>query len=196
MRSALVLFALALVILVEACSGATLATPPPLLSVPTLPGGAAVPTTQTGGSMLIVTSTVFTEGAKIPDKYSCKGQNISPPLQWRGAPAPTKSYALILEDPDAPVGTFYHWVDYNIPASQTQIPEGAQKVGTPGKNGAGKLGYTGPCPPSGTHRYIFNLYALDVPTLSLTEGATHDQVENAIQGHILAQGKLMGLFSK
>ncbi len=194
MRYLLVIFVLALVMLVGACSSsAAPATVPPLLPVP---GGAAAPTTQTGGSMLTVTSAAFTDGASIPGKYSCKGESISPPLKWSGAPAQTKSYALIVQDPDAPSGTFYHWVDFNIPASTTQSPEGAQNVGTPGKNGAGKLGYTGPCPPSGTHRYIFNLYALDVTTLRVNEGATHDQVESAIQGHILAQGQLMGRFSK
>ncbi len=196
MKYLLVILALALVMLLGACSPAAPATLPPLLPVPTVPGRAAAPTTQTGGSMLTVTSVAFPDGGNIPTKYSCKGESISPPLKWSGAPGQTKSYALIVQDPDAPSGTFYHWVDFNIPASATQLPEGAQNVGTPGKNGAGKLGYTGPCPPSGTHHYIFNLYALDVPTLSLNEGATHDQVENAIQGHILAQGKLVGLFSK
>ncbi len=146
--------------------------------------------------MLTVTSAAFAEGANIPSKYTCTGESVSPPLQWSGAPAQTKSYALIVEDPDAPSGTFYHWVDFNIPASQTQISEGAKNVGTPGKYSAGKLGYTGPCPPSGTHRYIFNLYALDVPSLNLGQGATRDQVQNAIQSHILAQGKLMGRYAK
>jgi Raf kinase inhibitor-like YbhB/YbcL family protein len=145
---------------------------------------------------LTVTSSAFGDGANIPSKYSCSGEGISPSLQWSGAPPQTQSYALIVEDPDAPIGTFYHWVAYNIPASQTQIPEGAQTIGTSGKNGAGKLGYTGPCPPSGTHRYIFHVYALGVPTLNLPEGATQDQVRNAMQGHILAQGQLMGRYAK
>ncbi len=145
---------------------------------------------------MIVTSSAFAQGGNIPTKYSCDGQSDSPPLQWSGAPADTKSYALIVDDPDAPSGTFTHWVAYDIPASVTSAAEGANQIGKSGKNGAGKPGYTGPCPPRGTHRYFFHLYALDVPTLNLPDGASKDAVTAAMQGHILAQAELMGKYSR
>ncbi len=145
---------------------------------------------------LTVTSTAFSDGGNIPRQYSCQGQGTSPEIEWNGAPAGAQSYALIVEDPDAPSGTFIHWVAYDIPASQTQISEGAGQVGKSGRNGARQLGYTPPCPPSGTHRYIFNVYALDVPTLNLPEGATRDQVTGAMQGHVLAQAALTGKYQK
>ena len=212
----LFLFIGALVILTEACNSAatptvqtsigpaptapaaSTATQPPLTSLTaptTIPSATVAPTTQTGGPRLTVTSAAFGAGAGIPKKYTCDGASVSPPLQWRGAPASTRSYALIVEDPDAPSGTFIHWVDYDIPASQTQLAEGAQ-VGQQGLNGARKPGFTGPCPPSGTHRYFFNVYALDVPTLQLAAGATRAQVEQAMQGHILAQGQLLGRYAR
>ncbi len=163
--------------------------------------GTASPTSSTGADdskrlSLQVTSTAFAEGGDIPRKYSCLGDKISPELKWTGAPAATKSFVLVVQDPDAPSGTFIHWVAYDIPPSQTEIPEGAQTAGISGKNSARQDGYTAPCPPSGTHRYIFNLYALDVPSLGLQPGATRDQVVSAMQGHILAQATLTGRYSK
>jgi len=150
---------------------------------------------------ITVSSTAFTAGASIPAVYTCTGRSVSPPLAWGEPPAGTKSFALIMDDPDAPIGTFVHWVIYNIPASNRGLPEavpanakladGTQQ----GNNGAGRAGYTGPCPPSGTHRYFFKLYALDnLPSLASGDGK--DQLLNAMQGHILAQGELMGTFSK
>ena len=148
-----------------------------------------------------LSSTAFAAGASIPADYSCKGRSVSPPLAWSNAPAGTGSFALIVDDPDAPLGTFIHWVIYNIPASSRGLPEavptnGQSADGTrQGNNGAGRVGYTGPCPPSGTHRYFFKLYALD-KVLDLSSGADKDQLLKAMQGHILAQGELMGTFSK
>ncbi len=150
---------------------------------------------------LTVSSTAFSAGQPIPPLYSCRGENVSPPLAWSGAPASTKSFALILDDPDAPSGTYVHWVMYNIPAASASLPEAvpgrAQLAdGTlQGSNSSGGTGYTGPCPPSGTHHYHFKLYALDIMT-SLSSGATKDQLLQAMQGHILAQGELIGTFSK
>jgi Raf kinase inhibitor-like YbhB/YbcL family protein len=159
-----------------------------------------------GGQVLTVTSSAFTEGGGIPKKYSCDGSSVSPPLKWIGAPAHTASFVLIVDDPDAPVGTFTHWVAFDIPSTLTEIPEGApalahtqvqaKNVGKEGRNSAGRIGYVGPCPPSGTHRYIFTVYALDVPSLNLAEGASRDQVSNAVQGHVLAQGMLMGRYTR
>ncbi len=150
---------------------------------------------------LNVTSSAFAAGQPIPSLYSCRGRNISPPLAWSGAPGTTRSFALILDDPDAPSGTYVHWVIYNIPGSSQGLPEaiaGSAKLGDgslQGTNSSGGTGYTGPCPPSGTHHYHFKLYALDT-LLTLSSGATKDQLLKAMQGHILAQGEVIGTFSK
>jgi len=150
---------------------------------------------------LSLTSSAFTAGKPIPAVYSCISRSISPPLAWTGAPSGTASFAIIMDDPDAPSGTFVHWVIYNIPASSKGLPEAVSadaklSDGTlQGNNGAGRAGYTGPCPPSGTHRYFFKLYALDA-VLNLKSGSSKDQLLNAMQGHILAQGELIGTFSK
>ena len=150
---------------------------------------------------LSISSSAFAAGQSIPAIYSCLGRSVSPPLSWTGAPAGTASFALIMDDPDAPIGTFVHWVIFNIPASGSGLPEavpGSAKLtdGTlQGSNGAGQTGYAGPCPPSGTHRYFFKLYALDT-VLNLPSGASKDQLLKAMQGHILAQGELIGTFNK
>lgn len=150
---------------------------------------------------LSITSPAFSQGAPIPIQYSCKGRDISPPLTWSDPPAATKSFALIVDDPDAPVGTWVHWVLYNIPPTAHGLPEatpteaaltdGSQN----GRTSAGSAGYHGPCPPSGTHRYFFKLYALD-SMLSLPSSTDKAGLLNAMQGHILGQGELMGTFSK
>jgi len=150
---------------------------------------------------ITLSSTAFAAGTSIPADYSCKGRSVSPPLAWKDSPAGTKSFALIMDDPDAPMGTFVHWVIFNIPASSSGLPEAVLTNGQlgdgtlQGNNGAGRVGYTGPCPPSGTHRYFFKLYALD-NLLALSSGADKDQLLKVMQGHILAQGELMGTFSK
>jgi Raf kinase inhibitor-like YbhB/YbcL family protein len=147
-------------------------------------------------STFVLSSTSFTGDATIPQKYTCDGNSISPELEWSGAPANTKGFALIMDDPDAPTGTFTHWVAFDIPANQTEIPEGAQRVAKSGKNSAGQNGYTAPCPPSGTHRYYFTLYALDVASLGLNEGASRTQVETAAKAHTLGVAQLMGRYSR
>jgi Raf kinase inhibitor-like YbhB/YbcL family protein len=152
---------------------------------------------------LTLTSDAFANGQSIPAKYSCIGKNISPDLAWDEPPAGTQSFALIVDDPDAPMGTWVHWVLYNIPADQRNLQEELPITGKnadpnaiyAGKNSSGNLRYDGPCPPSGTHRYYFKLYALDT-AISLLPGATKDQVLKEMKGHILAQGELMGTFSK
>lgn len=146
---------------------------------------------------LQLTSDAFANGQSIPAKFSCVGKNISPALAWTEPPAGTQSFALIVDDPDAPGGTWVHWVLYNIPADVRNLPESfsAQDPVSVGKNSWGKLSYGGPCPPSGTHRYYFKLYALD-STLSLSPGASKEQLLKAMEGHILAQSELMGTFSK
>ncbi len=150
---------------------------------------------------LSVTSSAFHNGQPIPAIYSCKGDDTSPALMWDVPPVGTKSFALIMDDPDAPGGTWVHWVIYNIPASsrglQAAAPTKAQLSdgSLNGVNSWKKLGYGGPCPPSGTHRYYFKLYALDT-MLSLSSSANKEKLLSTMQGHILAQGELMGTFSK
>jgi Raf kinase inhibitor-like YbhB/YbcL family protein len=148
-------------------------------------------------------SEAFVNGQSIPAKYSCIGKNISPALTWSDPPAGTQSFALIVDDPDAPAGTWVHWVLYNIPADKRSLQEDLPVTGKNvdpsavyfGKNSSGNTRYDGPCPPSGTHRYYFKLYALDTLT-NLLPGATKDELLKAMKGHILAQGELMGTFSK
>ena len=143
-----------------------------------------------------VTSTAFNEGENIPKEYSCDGENLSPPLAWSDVPQGTQSLVLIVDDPDAPSGTFVHWVVYDLPADLASLPEGASGIGREGVNGFRKSGFGGPCPPRGsTHRYFFKLYALDMVS-GLKAGATKAEVEKAMQGHILAQGQLVGKYGR
>lgn len=151
---------------------------------------------------IILTSTAFTEGGAIPRKYTCDSEDVSPPLAWSGIPEDARSLTLIVDDPDAPVGTWVHWVLYDIPPGLSGLPEAVVKnptvpeIGTQGTNDFRKIGYGGPCPPKGKpHRYFFRLYALDT-TLSLKPGATRREVEDAIQGHILAQGQIHGTYGR
>lgn len=149
-----------------------------------------------------LTSTAFKNGEKIPRKYSCDGDNTSPMLSWNGTPNGTKSYAIILEDPDAPGGTFTHWILYDLPATASGLPEGAGKEGNSnevskqGVNDFGHVGYGGPCPPEGTHRYIFRLYTLDIPGLNLKGRATKDEVLKATMGHVISDTELIGIYSR
>jgi len=148
-----------------------------------------------------LTSTAFGQGEPIPRRYTCDGEDISPPLQWSDPPQGTQSFALIADDPDAPMGTWVHWVLYNIPAqarglpeavsSDAELPDGSRH----GQNSWRRLGYGGPCPPSGTHRYFFKLYALDAQ-LDLAAGANKKQLLRAMEGHILAQAELMGTYTR
>ena len=153
---------------------------------------------------LKVSSPAFGPGEMIPARYTCDGEDVSPPLQWEGAPKGTRSFALVVDDPDAPVGTFIHWVLYNIPPDRSELPEGVPRqlevpgIGLQGTNDFkdNRIGYRGPCPPPGKpHRYFFKLYALDT-TLDVIEGASAATVERAMRGHILAQGQLMGTYGR
>jgi Raf kinase inhibitor-like YbhB/YbcL family protein len=149
-----------------------------------------------------LTSEAFASGASIPKEYSCDGRGTSPALAWSGAPATTRAFALIVDDPDAPGGTFVHWVVYDLPATATGLPaaippnvaldNGAQQ----GVGGSRKEGYTGPCPPAGKdHHYSFRLYALDSP-LKLSAGKNKGEVERAMDGHVLAVAELVGLYRR
>jgi hypothetical protein len=154
-----------------------------------------------GGAAFAIISPAFAAGAEIPVKYTCDGQNVSPPLDWNG-PAGTASFAMIVDDPDAPFGVFTHWVIFNLPPDTRGLPEAAPtdaelaSGALQGKSGSGKIGYFGPCPPSGsTHHYRFTLYALDKP-LDLSAGASKEQVLQAMQGHILEQSQLVGIYQR
>jgi hypothetical protein len=154
------------------------------------------------GMTIQITSAAFTEGEPIPKKYTCDAEDVSPPLAWSGVPAGARSLALIADDPDAPVGTWVHWVIYDLPPSLSGLMEGIAKTptveggGAQGNNDFRKVGYGGPCPPRGKpHRYFFKLYALDIP-LGLQPGASKADVEKAMRGHILAQGQLIGTYSR
>ena len=146
-----------------------------------------------------LTSEVFQEGGLIPIVYTCDGKDISPPLAWQGAPEGTRSYALILDDPDA--RNFVHWLIFNIPGAQSDLSEDVVRAdqlengARQGKNSWGRTGYGGPCPPSGTHHYRFVLYALDA-TLNLPAGADRTRLEAAMRGHTLAQAQLIGRYSR
>jgi len=148
-----------------------------------------------------IKSSAFGSGEIIPVKYTCDGADFSPPLEWTAGPAGTKSFALICDDPDAPMGTWVHWVIYDIPPTATMLAEGITRDrelpggGTQGINDFRRLGYGGPCPPGGTHRYFFKLYALDA-ALGLKPGITKDQLLTAMKGHILAEAQLMGTYRR
>jgi hypothetical protein len=142
---------------------------------------------------LTVTSSAFEDGGAIPAKYACDGENINPELEISGVPAEAESLLLIMDDPDAPMGTFTHWVVWNISVA-SQIEENSIP-GVEGKNSVNQASYTGPCPPSGTHRYFFRIYALDIE-LDLESGSGREFVEDAMNGHVLACGELMGTYSR
>jgi Raf kinase inhibitor-like YbhB/YbcL family protein len=150
---------------------------------------------------LVITSPAFAEGEAIPNRHSCDGPDVSPDLAWSGVPDGAASLALICDDPDAPMGTWVHWVLFNIPAGADGLPaeipsDAALENGARhGTNDFRRLGYGGPCPPGGTHRYFFKLYALDT-MLELDSGITKAQLLDAMEGHILAEGQLMGTYSR
>ncbi len=148
-----------------------------------------------------ITSSAFEDGGLIPAKYTCDGADISPPLQWDAIPEGTKSIALICDDPDAPMGTWVHWVLFNLPSDAKELAENIPTEETlpygakQGVNDFGRVGYGGPCPPGGTHRYFFKIYALD-EELDLAAGADKKDLLNAMEGHILAEGQLIGKYKR
>ncbi len=154
------------------------------------------------GITLQIESDAFEAKETIPHQYTCDGEDLSPPLSWSEPPADTQSLALVCVDPDAPAGTWDHWVLFNIPAGTRSLPEGisadpvVEGLGTHGSNSWKRLGYGGPCPPQGAaHRYIFKLYALDT-NLKLDPGASRKDIEKVMQGHILAEGQLLGNYGR
>jgi len=148
-----------------------------------------------------LSSTAFSDRGDIPVKFTCDGSDVSPALSWNEAPQGVKSFALIVDDPDAPSGTFTHWILYAIPGNTQQLPEGVPtdeqtKFGQQGRNGFGRSGYGGPCPPPGRpHRYFFKMYALN-SELDLKAGATRKDLENAMKGHVIAHTELVGRYQR
>lgn len=149
-----------------------------------------------------LTSSAFEEGKTIPTEHTCDGQDLSPALQWSGAPEETGAFALVVDDPDAPAGTWVHWVLYGVPADRSELPEGIPAAETAldgarqGRNDFQRLGYGGPCPPpNGAHRYRFTLYALAADT-GLEPGATKERLLEAIEGHVLARARLTGSYRR
>ncbi len=181
-RGSLIFLMLILAVLVNACGG--LGHEKPVAS-------------------LTLTSTAFANGETIPDKYTCEGEDISPPLTWSDVPKGVKSFALTVEDPDAPGGTFVHWVIFDIPGTLNELPEDVPKekprlegLGIQGINDFRLIGYRGPCPPPGKpHRYVFTLYALDT-YLERPGGTSIRALREAMKGHIKAQGQLVGMYGR
>ncbi|MGE5647768.1 MAG: YbhB/YbcL family Raf kinase inhibitor-like protein [Acidobacteriota bacterium] len=147
-----------------------------------------------------ITVGAFAEGGAIPNLQSCDGADLSPSIEWDGEPRDTKSFALIVDDPDAPAGTWNHWLLWDIPASVHALAQGFKpgQLGQSGTNDFGKKGYNGPCPPRGhgPHRYFFKIYALDVPSLGLREGAKRADLDRALKNHVLAQSQYMGRYER
>ena len=140
-------------------------------------------------------SPAWNEGDMIPPKYTCDGENVSPPLEWSDVPPAARTLALIADDPDAPRGLFLHWLLWNVDAREKGLTEGSSGGAREGRNGFGKVGYGGPCPPGGTHRYYFRLFALDAE-LDAPAGATRERVEQAMQGHVLDTAEFMGRYQR
>lgn len=146
-----------------------------------------------------VTVEGFAEGANIPARFTCDGANARPAVSWTGEPSGTMSYALIVDDPDAPGGTWNHWLVWDIPADKRELPEGGMRPdGTQGTNDFGKIGYGGPCPPrgGGPHRYYFRLFAINAHTLGLREGANRAALDKAVKDHVIGQAEYMGRYGR
>ncbi len=186
MNPKLLFTALLLVVLAGACSGGTNETTP-----------------EEGVTMTIqLTSSAFQESKPIPVRYTCDGDDVSPPLHWSNLPSRTQSIALLCEDPDSPSGLFTHWILYGLPAETTELSEGVPAEETlpngakQGTNSAHSIGYHGPCPPPGKpHRYVFRIYALDA-NLPAQTGVSRADLLRAIEGHVLAEGQLMGTYAR
>jgi Raf kinase inhibitor-like YbhB/YbcL family protein len=173
-----------------------------LLILALLPLGTLFAQEKGGMMSLQISSGAFSAGATVPKKFTCEGPDVSPKLSWVDPPAKTQSFALIMDDPDAPVGTWVHWVLFDLPADTKELAEGVAKQeqlsngARQGRNDFGKIGYGGPCPPPGKpHRYFFKLYALDAK-LNLKAGASKADVERAMKGHILTQAELVGRYGR
>jgi len=168
---------------------------PKLIGTGALAIALAIVSFASGEAKMKITSSAFQDGGNIPSKFTCDGGDINPPLQIAEVPSGAKSLALVVDDPDAPSGLFTHWMVWNISPQTNTIAEGSTPKGVHGINDFGKSGYGGPCPPSGTHRYYFKIFALD-RELDLPPGTKRNQLVAAMKGHVVAQGELMGRYSR
>jgi Raf kinase inhibitor-like YbhB/YbcL family protein len=167
-----------------------------LVHIPTVCGILFVAAVEVrAGSSVKISSPDIVEGGNIPQKFTCDGANVNPALRFEGVPAGAKSLVVIVDDPDAPGGLFTHWLLWNIGPKTIEIAEGRAPTGLQGKNDFGKSGYGGPCPPSGTHRYYFKVFALD-GQLALPAGAKRAQLDDAMRGHVLGEGAVMGRYQR
>lgn len=173
-----------------------------LFFIPLLIASAAHAQGEKAVPPLTVSSTSFPAGTEIPKQFTCAGEDISPQLSWSGAPSSVQAFALIADDPDAPAGTWTHWVLYDLPSSTTSLNEGLSKSeqlpdgSKQGRNDFRRVGYNGPCPPAGKpHRYFFKVYALD-QKLNIKPGAARNEIEKSMRGHILAQGEYTGTYKR
>ena len=155
-------------------------------------------------SSFTLTSEAFADGETIPSRHTCDGEDVSPPLAWEGAPEGTETFVLVVHDPDAPRGDWVHWVLYDVPGHASRLPDGIEDEASlenlgcaiQGKNDFGRIGWGGPCPPPGRpHRYVFEISALDI-RLELESGASREEVERAMEGHVLARAELTGTFGR
>lgn len=164
---------------------------------PSVRSGSALPASKTTLNMheLTITSSAFDKGGLIPQVFTCDGDDVSPPLQIEGVPSDAESLVLIMDDPDAPVGTWDHWIVFNMPPGTREVPEGAQPEGVGGKNSWGRVDYGGPCPPDKEHRYVFKVFALDL-LLELGQGVSKQDVLDAMKGHVLGYGELVGRYDR
>jgi len=145
-----------------------------------------------------LSSPAFSPDGIVPAEFTCDGSNISPPLAWSDAPPGTRSFALVVHDPDAPGGEVTHWLLFNLPGKAAHLPPGTDGEGVPGTNSMDIIGYSGPCPPPGdpAHRYVFTLYALSTDRLGLDDSARREAIENAFEDHLLAQTQLVGMYAR
>jgi Raf kinase inhibitor-like YbhB/YbcL family protein len=150
---------------------------------------------QNSQTVMTITSSAFANNATIPSKYTCDGDNVNPPLTFSGVPKEAKSLVLLVEDPDAPGGTYHHWSVYNIPPTTSGIAENSKPAGSEGITDFGTAQYGGPCPPNGSHHYHFKLYALDT-MLELSSKATFNEIQNAMTNHAISSSELIGLYSR
>lgn len=171
------------------------ATPTPVTPTPVPPTATPVPPTPTPAPF-IFSSAVFSDGGMLPIKFTCDAENVSPPLTWTGVPYNAQSLAVMLDDPDAVVTTFTHWILFDIPATTNGLPENVKGIGKGGLNSAKRITYVGPCHPTGSHRFVFQLFALNVPTLGLNEGASKTEIDKALNAHLIAKQVITTRYGK
>ncbi|MGA7096436.1 MAG: YbhB/YbcL family Raf kinase inhibitor-like protein [Acidimicrobiia bacterium] len=193
MKVGILVLVVAMTMALTACGG-TEGSPVRATTTTSLAEGGDSTDTAASAELMTLSSPVFEEQGAIPSEYTCDGEDVSPPLHVEGLPTAAVSLALIVDDPDAPSGTWVHWVSYDLPPI-ADIARAADPLGTAGVNSWGETGYRGPCPPSGAHHYVFHVFALDTE-LGLSEGASKQDVMDAIGGHVLGSAEMTGIYGR